>query len=76
VSSAAAAVDGVSAGLTTAQTNAANTISKIQTIILIATIAVSALLIWVLLLNVALYLLGRSWQRDAGPSTPEPPSAA
>jgi len=32
--------------------------------VVIATIAISILLLWVLLLNVALWLLGRAWQRE------------
>jgi hypothetical protein len=61
----AAAVNGMSTRLEDARSDAANALDGIQTLLLIATLAISLLLLWVLLLNVALWLLGRAWQREA-----------
>ena len=61
----AAAVDGMSTRLQAAQADANDVVSSVQTLLLIATLAISLLLLWVLLLNVALWLLGRAWQREA-----------
>jgi hypothetical protein len=61
----AAAVDGMSDRLTSAQSDANDALNGIQTLLLIATLAISLLLLWVLLLNVALWLLGKAWQREA-----------
>src|SRR5262245_12020705 len=64
ITAGAAAVKGISTRLETAQTNADTTVDGIQSVVVIATIAISILLLWVLLLNVALWLLGRAWQRE------------
>jgi methyl-accepting chemotaxis protein len=64
VSGAATAVQGMSARLETAQSNTEATVNDIQTLLVIAALVISLLLIWVLLLNVALWLLGGAWQRE------------
>src|SRR5262245_26121863 len=64
ISGAASAVDGVTTRLTSAQTQADNAMNGIGTLLLLAALVISILLIWVLLLNVALWLLGRAWQRE------------
>jgi hypothetical protein len=61
----AASVAGVSSSLTSAQADATRAIDGIRTILLIAALVISALFIWVLVLNLALWLLGRAWQREA-----------
>jgi hypothetical protein len=75
VAGAAESVDGLTARLEGAKAEAADTIDGVQTIGLIAAFAISAFLLWVLLLNVALFLLGRSWERDVMAAEPEQPSA-
>jgi methyl-accepting chemotaxis protein len=64
ITAGAAAVQGISTRLDTAQSNADDAVDGIQTLLLIAAVAISILLLWVLLLNVALWLLGRAWQRE------------
>ena len=64
ITAGAAVVQGVSTRLETAQSNADDAIDGIQTLLLIAAVAISILLLWVLLLNVALWALGRAWQRE------------
>jgi hypothetical protein len=70
ITAGAAAVTGVSTRLETAQTNADDAVDGIQTLLLIAAVAISILLLWVLLLNVALWLLGRAWQREEDAAAP------
>jgi hypothetical protein len=76
VAGAADRVDGLTARLAAAQADAANAIGGIQAILLIAALVISAFLIWVLLLNVALLLLGRAWERDSMASAPDASAAA
>jgi len=64
ISGAATAVDGLSTNLEGVQANADATIASIRTILLIAAIALSVLFVWVLALNIALWVLGRAWGRD------------
>jgi hypothetical protein len=64
ISGAATAVDGLSTNLEGVQANADATIDSIRTILLVAAIALSVLFVWVLALNIALWLLGRAWERD------------
>jgi hypothetical protein len=74
VSDAADVAAGVSSNLESAQADTANAIGGIQTLLLIAALVISALLLWVLLLNVALWLLGRAWQREAVTPVPSAPA--
>jgi hypothetical protein len=62
---AATTVNGLATDIQGAQTRAADTIGSIQTILLVATIALTLFVVWILVLNVALWQLGRIWQRDA-----------
>jgi len=55
--------------LTSLQTRATSTLDTIQTVILGLTIAVSVLFVWVLILNVALWQLGRVWKRERSSRT-------
>jgi hypothetical protein len=64
ISGAATAVDGLSTNLEGVQANADATIDSIRNILLIAAIALSVLFVWVLALNIALWVLGRAWERD------------
>lgn len=64
LTAAAAAVTSLSTNLAAVQTRADNTVDGIRTILLLAAIALSLLFIWVLALNIALWLLGRAWQRE------------
>jgi hypothetical protein len=64
ISGAATAVDGLTANLQRIQANADATVDSIRTILLVAAIALSVLFVWVLALNIALWLLGRAWERD------------
>ena len=62
--------------LTAAQTRATGAADTLRTILLVMAVAISVLLVWVLVLNVALWQLGRHWRRDAmgaGPVTGAPP---
>ncbi len=65
ISSGAAAVHGLSADLDGLQAKAESTIDNIRSILLLAAIALSVLFIWVLALNIALWVLGRAWERDS-----------
>ena len=57
-------MDGLSSNLEGVQANADATIDSIRTILLIAAIALSVLFVWVLALNIALWVLGRAWERE------------
>jgi hypothetical protein len=59
------AVNGVSANLAGVQANADSAVDSIRTVLLIAAIALSVLFVWVLALNIALWVLGRSWERES-----------
>ena len=65
ISNGATAVHGLSANLAALQTKADSTVDSIRTILLLAAIALSVLFVWVLALNIALWVLGRAWERDA-----------
>jgi hypothetical protein len=65
LTAAATAVTGLSTNLESVQSQADSTIDSIRTILLIAAVALSVLFIWVLALNIALWLLGRAWERDS-----------
>jgi hypothetical protein len=64
LTAAATAVTGLSSNLQGVQAQADSTVDSIRTILLAAAIALSVLFVWVLLLNIALWLLGRAWERD------------
>jgi len=64
LTAAATAVTGLSTNLEGVQARADSTIDGIRTILLLAAIALSLLFLWVLALNIALWLLGRAWQRE------------
>jgi len=64
LTAAATAVTGLSTNLVAVQDRADNTVDGIRTILLLAAIALSLLFLWVLALNIALWLLGRAWQRE------------
>jgi hypothetical protein len=64
LTAAATAVTGLSTNLQGVQAQADSTVDSIRTILLAAAIALSVLFVWVLLLNIALWLLGRAWERD------------
>jgi|SRR5262245_6603782 len=77
ISGAASRVDGLSSRLETAKAKAQGTLNGIDTLLLVAAFAISILLIWVLLLNIALWVLGRAWQREhesGGWAAQTPPS--
>jgi predicted RecB family endonuclease len=76
LSDAATTVSGLAADIQGAQTRAADTIGSIQTILLVATIALTLFFVWILVLNVALWQLGRIWQRDANAQTGATASSA
>lgn len=65
ISGAATAVHGLSTNLEGVQARADSTVDSIRTILLAAAIALSALFIWVLVLNIALWRLGRAWERES-----------
>ena len=65
ISSGATAVHGLSANLAVLQAKADSTVDSIRSILLLAAIALSVLFVWVLALNIALWVLGRAWERDA-----------
>ncbi len=54
-----------SADLAGLQAKAVSTVDSIRSILLLAAIALSVLFVWVLALNIALWVLGRAWERDA-----------
>ena len=62
---AATTVDGLAADLQGVQARAADTIGSIQTILLVAAVALTLFFIWVFILNLALWQLGRTWGREA-----------
>ena len=64
LTAAATAITGLSTNLQGVQARADSTVDGIRTILLLAAIALSLLFIWVLALNIALWLLGRAWQRE------------
>ena len=64
ISGAATAVDDLSTNLAGVQANADATIDSIRNILLIAAIALSILFVWVLALNIALWVLGRAWEHE------------
>ena len=65
IASGATAVHGLSANLAGLQAKAVSTVDSIRSILLLAAIALSVLFVWVLALNIALWVLGRAWERDA-----------
>jgi hypothetical protein len=65
ISGGATAVHGLSTNLTALQTKADSTIDSIRLVLLLAAIALSLLFVWVLALNIALWALGRAWERDS-----------
>lgn len=65
IASGAAVVHGLSTNLAALQTTADSTVDGIGLVLLLAALALSVLFGWVLGLNIALWLLGRSWERDA-----------
>lgn len=73
---AASTVDGLATDIQGVQARAADTIGSIQTILLLATIAITLFFVWIVVLNVALWQLGRIWQRDAGARSDSGASAA
>jgi hypothetical protein len=64
VADASTAVRGLSTNLDRARLNAAGTISDIRSVLLLAGVVISLLLIWVFVLNVALWQLGRTRRRQ------------
>jgi hypothetical protein len=64
LTAASTAITGLSTNLQATQTRADNTVDQIRSILLIAAVALTVLFIWVLALNIALWLLGRSWERQ------------
>jgi hypothetical protein len=65
ISSGATAVHGVSTNLAGLQATADSTVHNIRSVLLLAAIALSVLFGWVLGLNIALWVLGRAWERDS-----------
>ncbi len=65
ISSGATAVHGLSASLAGLQAKADSTVDSIRAVLLLAAIALSVLFVWVLALNIALWVLGRAWERDS-----------
>jgi hypothetical protein len=76
VTAASDAVGAATRRLEATKANALGAIDTIRTIMILGSTALSVLFLWVLLLNVALYLLGRAWQREheAGAGAPVPAS--
>jgi hypothetical protein len=64
LSAASTAVTNLSTNLGGVQAQADSTVDSIRTILLLAAIALSVLFIWVLALNIALWRLGRAWERE------------
>ncbi|MFL5750816.1 MAG: hypothetical protein ACJ767_09410 [Chloroflexota bacterium] len=64
VAGASDSVSGLSSRLTTAKAKAGQAIGGVQTIVTVGTVAISLIILWVLVLNVALWELGRRWRRD------------
>jgi len=64
LTAASTAITGLSTNLQATQTRADNTVDQIRSILLIAAVALTVLFIWVLALNIALWLLGRAWERQ------------
>ncbi|HEY7969226.1 MAG TPA: hypothetical protein VID95_04470 [Candidatus Limnocylindrales bacterium] len=73
---AASTVAGLATNIQGVQGRADDTIGSIQTVLLIATIAITLFFVWILLLNIALWQLGRVWQRDAAAQSGATPSPA
>ena len=65
ISSGATAVHGLSTNLAGLQAKADSTVDSIRSVLLLAAIALSVLFVWVLALNIALWVLGRAWERDS-----------
>jgi hypothetical protein len=70
VGDASTAIRGLSTRIDEARLNAAGSIADIRSVLVLAGVVISLLLIWVLVLNVALWQLGRTWRRQ--PATLEP----
>jgi hypothetical protein len=66
---ASASVTGLTASIVDLQQRATNATDTIRTIVTLATIAITLFLVWILLLNVALWQLGEVWRREAAAST-------
>ena len=73
---AASTVAGLATNIQGVKGRADDTIGSIQTVLLIATIAITLFFVWILLLNIALWQLGRVWQRDAAAQSGATPSPA
>jgi hypothetical protein len=65
LSDASAAVRGLSADLTALGDRADAFADNLRTLVTIGVVAISLLFVWVLILNVALWQLGRIWKRQA-----------
>jgi hypothetical protein len=64
LASAATAMTGLSTNLQGVQARADSTVDSVRTLLLAAAIALSVLFVWVLVLNITLWLLGRAWERE------------
>jgi hypothetical protein len=64
LTSASTAITDLSTNLQGVQARADSTVDAIRTILLIAAVALTILFVWVLALNIALWLLGRTWERE------------
>jgi hypothetical protein len=64
-------VTGLTASIDDLQQRATNATDTIRTIVTLATIAITLLLVWILILNVALWQLGEIWRREAAANTTE-----
>lgn len=64
LTAAATAVTGLSTNIQGAQARADSAIDSLRTLLLLAAIALSVLFLWVLALNIALWVLGRAWERE------------
>jgi hypothetical protein len=65
ISDVATSVRGLKDDLANVQAKANSTLDTIRNLILVLSIAVTVLLVWVLILNFALWHLGRVWKREA-----------
>jgi hypothetical protein len=69
------AIQGLSTNLEAVRQSAAGTIADIRSILLLAGVVISLLLIWVFILNVAMWQLGRTWRRQPA-TVPLPPAGS
>jgi hypothetical protein len=73
VADTSSAIQGLTANLEAVRQSAAGTIADIRSVLLLAGVVISLLLVWVFVLNIAMWQLGRTWRRQ--PTTVGPAEA-